>query len=345
MQTPQEAAPPSRATNARRYLPWLGLLLLLWVLSRFDLEALGEAFAQVRGLAVLEAALLFAGNLVLKSLRWQRMLTVQGLQLPANVAVAAFFSSQLYGQVTLGRLGELYRAEALTERGVPIGTALSSSIYDRLLDLATVLVLAAALSALVVGNVQGAIAAGAGMLALCALGLFVLRARSLGSLPAVERLRAFLQARRGTRGALGLLSQLVIGLGPLLRPGFLLEATLWTTVAWLLYFASLWQLAAGMGITASHSALTAGAALGALSSLLPITISGLGAREVIFMNVLGVEHVPGPRAVVLSLSHLGVMSLVAIALGLCGVLARHRQQRLRLSAEQAPSEVEGPGAS
>jgi uncharacterized membrane protein YbhN (UPF0104 family) len=345
MQTPPEAAPPSRASKARRYLPWLGLLLLAWVLSRFDLEALGAAFTQVRGPAVLEAALLFAGNLVLKSLRWQRMLAVQGLRLPAKVAVAAFFSSQLYGQVTLGRLGELYRAEALTERGVPIGTALSSCVYDRLLDLATVLVLAATLSALVVGNARAAVAAGAGMLALCALGLCVLRARSLGSLPAVGRLRAFLQARRGTRGALGLLSQLVTGLGPLLRPAFLLEATLWTTVAWLLYFASLWQLALGMGITASRSALTAGAALGALSSLLPITISGLGAREVIFMNVLGLEHVPGPRAVVLSLSHLAVMSLVAIALGLCGVLARHRQQRSWLSAARATPKVEGPGAS
>jgi uncharacterized membrane protein YbhN (UPF0104 family) len=327
MQEKLEATPPAPPPRFRRYLPWLGLLLLAWVLSRFDLAALSAAFARVRIESVLATAALFALNLGLKSLRWQRMLTVQGLHLPTKVAVAAFFSSQFYGQVTLGRLGELYRAEALVERGVPIGTALSSSIYDRLLDVVAVLVLAAALSALVVGNTQAALAAGICALGLALLGVSVLRARSLAGLPGVTHVRAFLLARRGTRGLLGMLAQLVAGLGPLLRPFFLLEATLWTVVAWFFYFASLWQLADGMNILVSRSALTAGAALGALSALLPVTISGLGARELIFINVLGVEHVPGPRAVVLSLLHLGVMTAVAIVLGLIGMLARHKQQR------------------
>ncbi len=318
--------PPARAVRARRYLPLLGLLLLLVVLSRLDLHALGAAFARVRPAPLCQAGLLFSANLLLKSLRWQRMLVVQGLRLPAKVAVAAFFSSQLYGQVTLGRLGELYRAEALVERGVPLGKALSSCVYDRLLDLGAVLLLGAALSALVVGDSRAALAAAACVLLLGALSLLLLRARALAAVPAVARLRAFLQRRRGARGLLGLLAQLVAGLGPLLRPAFLLEALGWTALAWSGYFASLWALAAGMGIEASRSALTAGAALGALSSLLPVTISGLGAREVIFIQVLGLQGVAAARAVALSLLHLGVMSAAAIALGLVGVLARHQQQ-------------------
>jgi uncharacterized membrane protein YbhN (UPF0104 family) len=330
---------PAQLPRWRRYLPWLGLLLLGWVLSRFDLATLGAAFARIRIGSVLAAGLLFGCNLLLKSLRWQRMLAVQGLRLPPRVALAAFLSSQFYGQVTLGRLGELYRAEALIERGVPAGTALSSSIYDRLLDLAAVLLLAAALSALVVGNGRAAVVAALGMLLLGGLAIFVLQAPGLTALPAVARLRAFLASRRGTRGALGMLSQLVSGLGPLLRPAFMFEATVWTAAAWSLYFASLWQLADGMGIVASRSALTAGAALGALSALLPVTLSGLGAREVIFMNVLAVEHVPGSRAVVLSLVHLCVMSAVAIVLGLFGILARQRQQLPH--PPPGTSEVEG----
>jgi uncharacterized protein (TIRG00374 family) len=289
----------------------------------------------------LEAALLFAANLVLKSFRWQRMLSVQGLRLPTKVAVAAFMSSQFYGQVTLGRVGELYRAEALVERGVPIGTALSSSVYDRVLDLGAVLIVAATLAARVLGNTRAAVVAAVCMLGLLLLGIAVLRARRLAALGPVTRLRAWLERRRGTSGLLGMLAQLVTGLGPLLRPGFLLEASLWTLVAWLGYFAALWQLAAGMGIMASRVVLTAGGALAALSALLPVTISGLGAREVIFMQVLALEHVRNPLAVALSLLHLGVMSAVTIALGLLGMLARHRQQRLR-SAGSATAKVEGP---
>lgn len=327
----------------RRYLPWLGLLLLAWVLSRFDLRALGAAFARIDPWAIATAAGLFSTNALLKAFRWQRMLVAQALPLPARVAVPAFLSSLFYGQVTLGRLGELYRAEALVERGVPLGTALSSSVYDRLLNLAAVMLVAAVLGMLVVNNGAAALAAALGMLALMGSGVAVLHARKLVAIGPVARLRAWLASKRGTRGLLGMLGQLVDGLGPLLKPTFLVEALLWTSVSWLLYFASLWELADGLGITASRSLLTAGASLGALSSLLPVTISGLGAREVILMHALALEQVPGEQAVVLSLLHLSVMTIAAVGLGLCGLFIRQRQQALRPSVG-TPSVEQPPGS-
>jgi uncharacterized membrane protein YbhN (UPF0104 family) len=243
------------------------------------------------------------------------------------VAIAAFLSSQFYGQVTLGRVGELYRAEALIERGVPLGLALSSSVYDRVLDLAAVLIVAATLSAFVVADTRAALVAGACMLLLGAMGLAVLRARWLAGLPPVAWFRRTLSARRGTRGLLGMLAQLVTGLGPLMQPRFLIEAVLWSAAAWLGYFGSLWVLADGMAVGATRTLLTAGASLGALSALLPVTLSGLGAREVIFMHVLGLQHVDGAKAVALSLLHLTVMTTSVLVLGLLGLAVRQRQQR------------------
>jgi uncharacterized membrane protein YbhN (UPF0104 family) len=338
MKSPPVIVAATSTPRWRKYLPWLGLLLLGWLLSRFDLRALGRAFASVSASALLTAFGLFSANIVLKALRWKRMLSAQRLDLPTPVAIAAFLSSQFYGQVTLGRVGELYRAEALIERGVPLGLALSSSVYDRVLDLAAVLVVAATLSALVVGNTQAALAAGACMVVLIALGLAVLRAQSLAALAPVAWLRATLAARRGTRGLIGMVAQLVAGLGPLMRPAFLLEASLWTAVSWFGYFASLCLLADGMAIHASRSAVIAGAALGALSALLPVTISGLGAREMIFIHVLGLEHVDPAKAMALSLLHLSVMTASVIVFGLCGLVARHRQQRrMRLAAAEPRS--------
>jgi uncharacterized protein (TIRG00374 family) len=322
-------------------LPLLGLLLLAWVISRQDLHALRAAFTTIQTAALLQAAGMFSLNMALKSLRWQRMLDAQKLRLPLPVAVAAFFTSQFYGQVTLGRIGELYKAEALTERGVPLGIALSSSLYDRLLDLAAVLLVAAVLATTVVGDARAGAVAGACMALLMVGALVLLRARSLGGLGPVARLRAWLESRRGTRGALGMLVQLIAGLGPLLRPRFVLEATAWTIASWALYFASVWQVAAGLDIHASATSLTAGSALGALSALLPVTISGLGAREVIFMNVLAQEGVEPARAVVLSLLHLAMMTVCAIALGLLGLLARQRQHRSGV----VPLRVEGSADS
>ena len=327
MQPPPPAAQVTRApSRLRRYAPLLGLVLLAWVISRQDLRALGAALVSVPPGALLRAAALFATNVLLKAVRWQRMLIAQQLALPMPIAVAAFLSSQFYGQVTIGRVGELYKAEALTERGVPLGTALSSSLYDRLLDLAAVLLVAAVLASTVLGDARAGAIAGAAMVLLMIGGLVLLRARSLATWPPVAKLRAWLESRRGTRGAVGMLVQLIAGIGPLLRPRFMLEAVAWTAVAWTLYFASVWQVAAGMGIEASPVVLTAASALGALSALLPVTMSGVGAREVIFMQVLGPHGVSAEHAVVLSLVHLGMMFVVALSVGLLGLLVRQRQR-------------------
>ena len=314
-------------SRVRKLLPLFGLLLLAWILSRQDWSALSSAFSRLGPRPIAEAALLFSANAALKSVRFQRMLLAQRLVLPLPVAVASYFASLFYGQVTLGRVGELYKTEALLERGVPLGTALSSSLYDRLLDVALVTLLAAVLGAAVVGDARAALAAGVVVLFLIALGVAVLRARSLASVGPIAKLRAWLDGRRGGRGLLSMLAQVVSGLDPLLRPSFLLPAMLWTAVAWAGYFGSLFCVADGMGIHASLVALTAAAALGALSALLPVTVSGLGAREVIYMHVLAREGVGSEQAVALSLAHLGLMTAVVIVTGSLGLLARARQQR------------------
>jgi uncharacterized protein (TIRG00374 family) len=336
--------PRARPPAWRRYLPLLGLVLLGYLLSRYDLPKLWAALLRIDPWIVVEAVLLFSANMLLKSFRWQRMLTAQNLYLPAPVAVAAFLSSQFYGQVTLGRVGELYRAEALIERGVPLGTALSSSVYDRVLDLGVVLLLAALLGGFVVGDTRAALIAALGMLGLFGGGVATLHARKLAALGPVAKLRGWLDRKRGTRGLLGMLGQLAAGFGPLLKPAFLLEAAAWTAAGWVLYFACLWQLADGLGVHASRTLLTAGACLGALSALLPVTVSGLGVRELILIHALALERVPGERAMVLSLLHLSVMTFSCVVFGLGGVVARQRQHAATAPGVPAAS-VEPPAGS
>jgi uncharacterized membrane protein YbhN (UPF0104 family) len=101
---------------------------------------------------------------------------------------------------------------------------------------------------------------------------------------------------------------------------------LWTVVAWAFYFAALFTLADALAIQVSRVLLTATGAVAALSSLLPVTISGLGAREAIYIAVLSAHAVPGEKAVALSLLHLSVMTVTAIVLGLAGVVWRARQR-------------------
>lgn len=314
-------APKPRAL--RKWLPLLGLLLLGWVISRLDRAAFAAAFGKISASALLLSCLWFGGNAWLKVLRWQRLLRSQNIALPHRVALAAFLSSQFYAQVTVGRVGEFLRIEALLERGVRPATALAACVFDRLLDVFVVLSLGICLGALGLADRRVALAAAAAMIVLSALGVWALF--MLGRSQPPRYLAPLSRTRFGAK-ALNFLRELAQGVVPMLRPRALAEALFWTLIAWCGYFAALFALADGLGVQISRILLTATAAFAALSSLLPITISGLGARELIYIQVLQSRGVPAESAAALSLLHLGVMSGMAIVLGFLGSVWRARQR-------------------
>jgi uncharacterized protein (TIRG00374 family) len=317
------ATKPRQTRALRKWLPLFGLVLLAWVLSRLDRVAFAKAFSEISASAVLLSCAWFGGNAWLKVLRWQRLLHSQNIVLPHRVALAAFLSSQFYAQVTVGRVGEFLRIEALLERGVRPATALAACVFDRLLDVFVVLSLGICLGALGLADRRVALAAAAIMLMLSALGVWALFV--LGRSQPARFLEPLARTRFGAK-ALNFARELARGVVPMLRPRALSEATFWTLIAWCGYFAALFALADGLGIQVSRILLTATAAFAALTSLLPVTISGLGARELIYIEVLQSRGVSAESAAALSLLHLGVMSGMAIVLGFAGSVWRARQR-------------------
>jgi uncharacterized protein (TIRG00374 family) len=260
------------------------------------------------------------------------MLAAQGIRLPLSVVVAAYLNGQFYGQITVGRVGEFYRAEALVERRISIGRAMSSCLWDRILDVIAVLSLAAVLGAFVVGDRRSAVWAGGMLAALAAGGVVALGVVKSAFNPKhpterSKRLREKIERSAPLKRLVRGLLDLVDGAKELIRPLPLLEALFWTGISWANYYATLWQLAGSMGLTASRASLTAASSLAALTALLPISISGLGVREAVFAQVLGTGGTRMESAVVLSLANLAVMTVAALSLGLIGVIWRHRQQQ------------------
>ncbi|MDD9934514.1 MAG: lysylphosphatidylglycerol synthase transmembrane domain-containing protein [Myxococcales bacterium] len=313
----------------RRLAPLVGVALLVWILSGLQGARVMAALSSVSALHVGVAALAFSCNVLVKALRWRRMLVAQGIHVPAPITRSTFLAAVFYGQFTIGRLGELFRAEALLERGVPLGRALSSCVFDRVLDLYLVLALGAVLGALVFGEAEAALWAAGILLSATAGGLAVVAVEA-GAGPdllraPVQRLVAFVQRLPLGGGLVSSVRDLVSGVRPLLSPRPLLEAGAWTLIAWTGYFAALYALALGMGVGVGPIVLTAAATLAALSSLLPITVSGLGARELIYAELLGRHAVETEVAIVLALLHLAVMTGCVVIAGGAGIWARARQ--------------------
>jgi glycosyltransferase 2 family protein len=317
----------------QKFLPLLGLALLAWILYRADRAAMLAALRPLSLGSVAIAVVFFAVNILLKAVRWSRMLSAQGIDLSFSVAIAAFLNGQFYGQITVGRVGEFYRAEALLQNNVSVGRAMSSCLFDRLLDVTMVLSLATILGAFVVGDFRSAAWAGM-MLGVLVLGgvaaiVAIKIAYAQRSHPHLVRVRAMIETRPLLRKLVRSVLELIESSKSLLRPIPLLETLFWTGISWVNYYATLWQLASSMELTATRASLTAAASMAALTALLPISISGLGMREVVFAKVLGTSGTSMESAVVLSLANLAVITFTALALGLIGVIWRGHQLKTK----------------
>lgn len=260
--------------------------------------------------AIAAAGGCFLLNVLLKGLRWYRLLELVGQPLPWAQAFGSFFTSAFYGSVTVGRLGEFLRMGPLTARGMPAAQAATLCAYDRVFDLFTVALIGGVLSAHVLGET------GLAFSILAASGLAVLVSGVI-----LPKLLLWLTPLpdAAVSGLRTLVLQVVRALLELSSWRTVLEMGFWTIVSWPLYFAMVWQLAAALQISASQVLLVAATCWATLSTLLPITFQGIGTREAIFAWALAREGVVEERAVLLGLLTIAVvlaMSLVSLAFGL-----------------------------
>ncbi len=295
----------------RRLLPLVGLASAAFVLSRLDLGALGRSFLSVPAGHILVAALCMALNVVLKGARWQRMLAGRGAHVPMSVAQLVFAEGALWGSLTIGRVGELFRAAPLVERGVPLKPALASCLLDRALDLAFLVVLGGASLALVVDRAWLAyVVVGLG-LAGAVVAAATSRTAPLQGDPPSSKVRLVLDEARA-----------------FLRPLPLVEAIAWTIASWASSYAVVFVLADAIAKTATSVRVVAAVSIANLSTLLPITYQGVGAREPIFALLLSPDGVSAEAAVALSLTTFAVNLATVLAIGAVAMLVRRaRSQR------------------
>ncbi|MBP6872176.1 MAG: flippase-like domain-containing protein [Bacteroidales bacterium] len=272
-----------------------GVALFIVVLARTDLGELWSWIRTVDGTSLFLAILFQLLVLLIKAWRWYNLNEAGFDAHRLGRRSGEFFEGYAMGVITPGRMGELMKAgHAGTRTGI-LGTGLRV-IAERGMDLSIFIVVAGI-------------------------------AMSQGALPGVSNLWGWLVL---AAGILGMSLSLII----LISPGMVLFAeytmkmvrmlpkdktlefvsrTPWNSagfVAWSLmsnlsFFVCCYFLAAGVGIGLDIIHVSGGVAVAGVLNSIPVTVMGLGTREVTFLYVFSAF----PRAQVMAFS--GLVFLVA----------------------------------
>jgi uncharacterized protein (TIRG00374 family) len=285
-------------------LPLAGLAILFFILLRIDLAGLVTLLNEVQLYYILAVALLSPLVMVLIALRWRWLLALLGCRYGMLPAFNATVSGSVLGEVTPGRAGELWRACAVHRAtGMSGGKAVLSVILDRLYDLAALV--PGLIFALAVFRPETALPVGA----VAALLVFIcvpvcLRFQNQLRLKAGQLLDRLYSAATGRW-------KLFIGESAEFAEGFfsvsLVQHVLFcafSALIWLYKLALLFILAAALGISVPIRVLVATGVAGIAVAFLPVSVSGLGTRDGVFILLLQAYGVSAEAALGLSFLYL-----------------------------------------
>jgi uncharacterized membrane protein YbhN (UPF0104 family) len=289
----------------RRWLPrLLGTGVLLVLIWRLNLNW-GRVFADVVRVnfwAVMVAVSLIFPIIGLKAWRWRYLLTNYKIMLSLPQAVALYGQGVSLGSITPGQAGDVIKAFYLQKQGYALGRSIGSVLLDRLFDV-LILVFVALLGMFQLGkNYTGQLPTMLGLLALVGGGIITLVVPRF-SVFFLEQLPARLVRRKiqGGKAWAGITSE-DDGVGPgySLSGASISGAIVLTLLTAGLAIGRTWLLALAIGINLGPSAALAVSSLATVASLVPVTISGIGARDLTLISIMSQLGYSNELAVTLS---------------------------------------------
>lgn len=252
--------------------------LLLWIVQDVPLQEVGEALAQASLIWIVICLVISVSGMWTRSMRWRGLLQYRINQRDGFFIIAVTF---LLNQLPL-RAGEVARSLLAAQRGVPVMTAATSIVVERLLDLLMVVVLLAA-AVTQIPDVQPEITQGAlffGAVGIVGFGVLIFFAHrpkvAQMVLDILHRILPFLKRLP----LQSILDNVIDGLQPLTNWGTFGHALLWTLISWAHSLGAMYALVRAMGIDENALLLaTLAVTLASFSVAVPLSVAAIGPFE------------------------------------------------------------------
>jgi len=266
---------PNETTNKKtRKIRWfsllriLGIVIFIVVLFNVDLAEIWENIKKVNISLLLLAVLFQVILLLVKGIRWHVLNSGSQNKQSIYQSLGEFLESYAVGVITPGRLGELMKAGYQTTKEKIIASGIRV-LAERGLDIGFFIIVAA--SALIWANL---------VIINSLMGLFILLAGVIIFIIAILLI--------GSHKIYTLGDRLVKNISETYKSRTKKEISiivLLAIISNLSYFISCYFLALGIDLPINFLTVSGGVAIAGLLNMLPITVMGLGTRELTFIYV------------------------------------------------------------
>jgi len=293
----------NKLKNSVRYL---GIIIFLIVLYKTDWSSFLEAVSEINLIILFPIILLFIPKNIAIAYRWHLFLKKIGINRSFWANIKVFFSGVLVGTVTPGRFGELYGVVRLKKDGHSGVKAAFSIFFSRFIDISVVLIMSIFAVYLFV-KVKGVnplyvkilLWVGFAIVILFFTGIIYFKDFIAGI--AEKIMKKFLK-KNIEKDKISLHLENI-------NFSLLTKLVLLTLVFWLIHYFQLYIIARDIGINITFVRIVFVFFLVSMVASIPVTVIGLGTRELAMINFLALFGVAREKSLALSLMTYGIMLL------------------------------------
>ncbi len=293
------------------FLNLIGVVILIWVLLKIDLPEIITILKNIHFFYYVLAVLLLFPIFIIKALRWNYIKKIQNIHYSAKDSILMYFSGLYAGLITPGRFGEFVKMLYLTSDNHSFGKSLLSVVFDRIFDL----IFLAGFSYISIFIFHQYLNNNFFIYAIVALtiitaGIILILNKKIISWALSLAFKIFVPERYQEKASIGV-------------DDFYNDLKLfafknhfwiffWTTVSWMLYYVQIYALALALDIHLSFWYLAASTTIVGLFTLIPISISGVGTRDVTLIFFFSLLSISKELAVSFSMLILSMFLFMAL---------------------------------
>ena len=307
----------------------VGLALFAVIISRIDFRELSQVFRNISLPGLILAAVLVLPQILIKAYRWNYIKKLQGINYHLKDSFLMYGAGLYLGLVTPGRIGDFLKVMFLRNDGHPFGKSLLSVFLDRILDLVFLLLIGyiGMVSFFTLFREEVYVLSGILGAGVILLGIIFLKKHWWRAL--VQRIVAMLSKRYKEKAGITV-DEFYQELRSFTVEGWVVISVL-TIITWSIYFLQIFILAQSLHIGIGFISMAIFASIADVISILPLSISGIGTRDITLIVLFERVGIHKEAALAISLLMLFLTGIGAL-LGLTCWL----KKPIPLSQEKAP---------
>ncbi len=287
-------------SKIKTWFPIIGIILFVYLLWKLDVRQVFLEISSLNFNYIVLAALVLVIYFLFQTFKWYIIAIKQRMNLSFLEALKINFISHFYGFVTPSKIGSIIRAEYLKKYSGSIGKGISNFVIDKILDLSSLFILAIVFS-FMLGEKFDFIPLQAIIILFLVFCVFSLVLMKKNWLKAVSKKFKWMLPKSLEKKLRIVFSSFYEDMPD---KTFIVGVFIINIFTWILIYLVSYFIGLSLGINVPFYYFLAILPIATLIAQIPITINGLGTREVTLIGLFGLFGVSATK--VFSMSILGI---------------------------------------